>query len=110
MNAPLSVAAPGVLHNDLAPAGNALIAKLVSGPAHGSVTLRPDGSFTYPPAAGFSGTDTFTYLAQDSVTNVASAPGAVSITVGPNPAAGGIVPPTSSAMPAVSAATPTAVH
>src|SRR5690606_28338262 len=30
-------------------------------PAHGSVTVHPDGSITYTPNPGFTGTDTFTY-------------------------------------------------
>jgi VCBS repeat-containing protein len=30
-------------------------------PAHGTVTVNPDGTFTYLPGAGFSGTDTFQY-------------------------------------------------
>lgn len=31
-------------------------------PAHGSVTLTPDGTFTYYPQSGFTGTDSFTYV------------------------------------------------
>jgi len=41
------------------------IAVLVSGPAHGELTLNNDGSFTYEPDEGFSGTDSFTYRASD---------------------------------------------
>ena len=40
-------------------------AVLVSGPAHGSVELADDGSFTYTPQADFFGDDTFTYRASD---------------------------------------------
>jgi VCBS repeat-containing protein len=47
----LSVAAPGVLGNDSDPDGDALTAALVSGPAHGTLTLNRDGSFSYTPAA-----------------------------------------------------------
>ena len=32
-------------------------------PAHGTVMLDADGSFTYTPDANFAGTDTFTYVA-----------------------------------------------
>jgi hypothetical protein len=39
-------------------------AVLVTGPAHGSLVLSPDGSFTYTPAQDFVGTDTFVYQAQ----------------------------------------------
>ncbi len=46
----------------------------------GDVTLNADGSFTYNPAPGFSGTDSFTYSVQDTDANLDSA--TVSITVG----------------------------
>jgi hypothetical protein len=51
----------------------------VSGPAHGTLTLNADGSFTYTPAAGYSGTDSFTYVANDGFAD--SAPGTVTITI-----------------------------
>jgi VCBS repeat-containing protein len=35
------------------------------GAAHGTVSMNPDGSFTYTPAAGFTGTDTFTFGVHD---------------------------------------------
>jgi VCBS repeat-containing protein len=38
---------------------------LGSGPAHGTLALNANGSFTYTPAANFNGTDTFTYRASD---------------------------------------------
>ncbi|MCX7891791.1 MAG: Ig-like domain-containing protein [Burkholderiales bacterium] len=62
---PLVVALPGVLGNDTDVDGDALTALLVSGPQHGSLTLNPDGSFTYAPAANFNGADSFTYRAAD---------------------------------------------
>ena len=61
----LTVAAPGVLANDSDVENSPLTAVLVAGPAHGTVTLNANGSFTYTPAAGFSGTDSFTYKAND---------------------------------------------
>jgi hypothetical protein len=59
---PLTVPAPGVLAND----GDQdtpvdLSATVVAGPAHGTLMLAADGSFTYAPTANFSGTDGFTY-------------------------------------------------
>jgi VCBS repeat-containing protein len=62
---PLTVVAPGVLGNDSDPDGDSLSAVLGSGPAHGSLTLDADGSFTYTPTADFSGSDSFTYRAGD---------------------------------------------
>jgi len=36
-------------------------------PSHGTATVDADGSFTYTPSAGFTGTDTFTYTTTDAV-------------------------------------------
>lgn len=61
----LSVAVPGVLANDSDADGNPLSASKISDPSHGTVTLNANGSFTYAPAAGFNGTDSFSYRASD---------------------------------------------
>ncbi|HYU79619.1 MAG TPA: Ig-like domain-containing protein [Vicinamibacterales bacterium] len=70
----LVVAAPGVLGNDTDVDGDTLAAVLVSGPAHGSLTLNANGSFTYTPAANYNSSDSFTYKANDGSvdSNVAS--------------------------------------
>ena len=81
-NAPLSTdAASGVLRNDTDATGDPLSASLVEGPAHGILTLNADGSFDYTPDANFSGTDGFTYVANDG--GVASSVAAATITVDP---------------------------
>src|SRR5690606_28351239 len=59
----------GVLANDTDADGNTQTAKLVTGPAHGTLTLNPNGSFTYTPTQGFAGTDTFTYRSNDGSAN-----------------------------------------
>jgi hypothetical protein len=41
-----------------------LEAVLVAGPAHGVLSLNPDGSFKYNPDKDFTGVDTFTYQAR----------------------------------------------
>ena len=65
-NKALSVAAPGVLGNDTDPEGDPLTARVIRAPGNAkSFTLREDGSFDYVPKSGFSGVDTFTYVAQD---------------------------------------------
>ena len=80
-DAPLAVAAPGVLGNDTDGGGKlALTATLVSGPAHGSVALNADGSFTYTPTALYSGVDHFTYTATDGVKTSAAATVSISVT------------------------------
>src|SRR5262249_49435750 len=78
-NAPLPMS--GVLGNDTDPDGDLLHALLVTGPAHGTVTLNPDGTFTYTPSPNFNGIDSFTYKANDGSldSNVAT----VTITVNP---------------------------
>ena len=60
--ATLSVGAPGVLAGAL---GSAMRASLVSAVSNGSLTVNADGSFTYTPAPGFSGSDSFTFKAVD---------------------------------------------
>ena len=50
-----------------------------SDPAHGSVTLNADGSYTYTPAANFTGADSFTYTVSDG--HGGSATATVTITV-----------------------------
>src|SRR5439155_26212835 len=61
----LPVTAPGVLANDTDVDGDPLTAILVTGPAHGTLNLNNDGSFTYTPALNYNGPDSFTYKAND---------------------------------------------
>lgn len=78
-------AAEGVLSGASGPNGVPLSASVVSAPAHGSLTLGDDGSFTYTPASGYFGGDSFTYRAADPSGNYATAP--VSLTVAAPPSA-----------------------
>src|SRR5262249_11143677 len=55
----------GVLSNDSDPERDMLSAVLVSGPAHGTVSLSPGGGFTYTPAPNYNGPDSFTYPPRD---------------------------------------------
>jgi hypothetical protein len=73
-------AANGVLANDLEVDGELMTAVLETGPENGALVLNANGSFTYTPADGFAGRDTFTYRAISNQTqsNVA----VVSIDVG----------------------------
>ena len=45
--------------------GDPLTYATVAGPAHGTVTLNSNGSFSYVPAQYYHGTDTFTFKAND---------------------------------------------
>jgi uncharacterized delta-60 repeat protein/fimbrial isopeptide formation D2 family protein len=82
-DSPLTVDAPGVLANDTDLEGDHLTAIKVSDPAHGSVTVNADGSFTYTPAADYNGTDSFTYKANDGTADSNAA--IVIITIQPRP-------------------------
>ena len=80
---PLTIAVPGVLTNDGDVDGDTLSAVLVSGPGNGTLGLNADGSFTYTPNADFTGSDSFTYEAQDP--SLAGS-GAVTVTIDVTPA------------------------
>ena len=69
----------GVLANDANADANPCSASLVTAPAHGQLTLYADGSFSYLPNNGYTGTDTFSYTATDG--HATSAPAAVTLTI-----------------------------
>lgn len=61
----------GVLMNDTdvdTPLAN-LTASMVDAPLSGNLVLNPNGTFTYTPNAGFTGSDRFTYRASDGNRN-----------------------------------------
>ena len=62
---PLTIAAAGILANDLDVDGDVLTSLLVSDAAHGSLSLNADGAFTYTPYTNYFGSDSFTYSASD---------------------------------------------
>jgi hypothetical protein len=68
---------PPVAVNDSFP----LSAVLLTGPTNATLVFSSDGSFTYTPNSGFTGSDSFTYEATDSF-GADSAPATVTITVG----------------------------
>jgi VCBS repeat-containing protein len=70
-----------VLANDTDVDGPSLNAALRSQPAHGTVVMNANGSFTYKPHANFVGTDSFTYRNGDW--SLLSNDTTVSITVTP---------------------------
>ena len=45
--------------------GDAVTYGKASDPAHGTVVVNADGSYTYTPAANYNGADSFTYTVSD---------------------------------------------
>jgi len=88
MTAPTANAASAVTAEDTAVAGtlsasdvegSTLTFTQVTGPAHGTLVLNTDGTYTYTPAANYFGADSFTYKVNDGTTD--SAVATVSLTV-----------------------------
>ena len=78
-------AASGLLANDLPNDGStSVVTASIVGPSHGTVAVNTDGSFTYTPASGYSGPDSFTYhdVSHRENSNTAT----VSLAVSPPPA------------------------
>lgn len=69
-----------VLANDSDPDGDTLSIASVGTPAHGTAVRNADGTITYTPATGFTGSDSFSYVISDG--RGATATAQVSVTVG----------------------------
>lgn len=80
-NTLLDIPASGVLSNDFDLNMDSLNAILVDPPANGTLELVSDGSFTYNPEDGFSGVDSFTYVASEASGDLNSPPVIVTIIV-----------------------------
>ena len=80
-NKPLTTIAPGLarLAAPVTTDAGTPSAAIDTNPAHGTVTLRPDGSFVYTPAKDFTGTDTFSFKLTLGATT--TAPGTVTVIV-----------------------------
>ena len=79
----LTVPAPGVLGNDSDVDGGPLTVSLGTGPTDGSLVLNADGSFAYTPNTGFTGSDSFTYNADDGLGGEAAATVTLSVIAPP---------------------------
>jgi VCBS repeat-containing protein len=77
----LTVAVPGVLAGVVDEDADTLSVAVATSVAHGSLSLNPNGSFTYQPATNYNGADSFTFTISDGQTNVG--PLTVNITVVP---------------------------
>src|SRR5690606_22799016 len=69
-----------VLDNDVIPDGSTItVTGPGAGPWNGDLTLNEDGTFTYTPAPGYVGTDSFSYTITDQDNNTSV--GTVNITI-----------------------------
>ncbi len=77
----------GVLPAVVTPAADTLVFALAAQPAHGTVAITDTatGAFTYTPDTGYSGSDGFTFTAQDTVTGLTSNTATVTLTINATP-------------------------
>ncbi len=70
-NDSISIAAPGILENDLDndSGPDILSAVVMVNTTNGTLDLHPSGSFVYTPNIGYLGNDSFTYRAFDGINN-----------------------------------------
>lgn len=66
--------------------GDTIQATLVTAPSHGTVVLRPDGTFVYTPNEDFSGIDSFQFVATDGSGRSTLATAEVDVLPSPPPA------------------------
>jgi len=86
--------ATGVLSGVSQPSGVEPTAGVATPPVHGALTVEADGSFTYAPAPGYSGGDSFKYQATDPSGSYATAQVTLTVAAAPSasisaPTAGG---------------------
>lgn len=73
-----------VLANDTDVDGDTLSIKSVGAAANGTLVKNADGTVTYTPKAGFSGTDSFTYVVTDGKGGEATAKATVTVAADPS--------------------------
>jgi hypothetical protein len=76
---PLNVTTPGLLSGATDVEGDVVRVRLVQAPSNGTVQVRANGSFTYTPAAGFVGVDSWLFATTDG--RDSSAPAVATIVV-----------------------------
>lgn len=79
----LPIAPETLTRNDDDPEGSDLGVTVATGPSNGEIIVDEDGTLIYTPFDGFSGKDSFTYLADDG--ELTSQPATVTVTVDPEP-------------------------
>lgn len=69
--------AASVLSNDSS--SSSMHASLVTGPAHGTLQMADNGTFTYTPNSGFAGIDSFVYQTTDDAGAIGSSTALISV-------------------------------
>ena len=83
----------GTLPAVVTPSSDTLSYALVAQPTNGTVTVSATtGAFTYTPTSGYSGSDSFTFTAKDTVTGLTSNTATVAITINATPPPGQVPP------------------
>ncbi|RRS05326.1 cadherin repeat domain-containing protein [Aquabacterium soli] len=108
---PLRMDSTQLLAQARAPELRPLTPQLVQGPGQGTLSLQADGSWLYTPRAGFSGHDSFTYMADDGMGQSNIATVRLTVQAAPGGGTGGpatpVQPPTTGpAMPTLPVITP----
>jgi gliding motility-associated-like protein len=78
-----------IKNNDTDPEGGDLTVTIVTNPSNGTIAAQTDGSYTYTPNTGYTGSDSFTYTVKDpknAVSNTATVVITVSSAANPNTA------------------------
>ncbi|HOD83881.1 MAG: Extracellular serine protease precursor [Planctomycetes bacterium ADurb.Bin126] len=75
----LTISGAGVLGNDRDVDGDTLRASVATQPAHGTLTLNANGSFTYRPNVNFNGVDRFVYKVDDGQGGSAQATATITV-------------------------------
>jgi len=78
-NQTLTVAAPGVLANTVEPNGFSATVVSNSQPAHGTVTVNGNGSYTYTPTAFYWGADSFTFTITNQTLRASTATNSITV-------------------------------
>ena len=73
--------AGSVLANDISPDATSLTATILTTTTNGTTSLSSDGSFTYTPNAGYSGTDIFTYTITSSNGKTGTATATITVSI-----------------------------
>ncbi len=83
---PKGVTLNGALPAAADPEGDTVTYALAGGASHGSASVNPDGTYSYAPSAGFSGSDSFGFTVSDGHGGVSNYTFAVTVSGGGNSA------------------------